>query len=141
MSLQEAVKILKERNRINWQLVDGTEETDFGIFLMREMKAIEVVLKEVEKINTNVIGIEDNKFLDICKDDVIIADTINGKRYLRVVYGSPLQEFDFDGCWCGWDLQNEEVTPLFKLQGTPLIVGNIDDKEIYDKWENGDVER
>jgi hypothetical protein len=141
MNLQEAVKILKERNRINWQLVDGTEETDFGIFLLREMKAIEVVLKEVEKINTNVIGIEDNKFLDICKDDVIIADTINGKRYLRVVYGSPLQEFDFDGCWCGWDLQNEEVTPLFKLQGTPLIVGNIDDKEIYDKWENGDVER
>ena len=50
MNLQEAVKILKERNRINWQLVDGTEETDdFGIFLLREMKAIEVVLKEVEK--------------------------------------------------------------------------------------------
>ena len=141
MNLQEAVKILKERNRINWELVDGTETTDFGIFLLLEMKAIEVVLKEVEKINTNVIGIKDNKFLDICKDDVIIADTINGKRYLRVVYGSPLQEFDFDGCWCGWDLQNEEVTPLFQLQGTPLIVGNIDDKEIYDKWENGDVER
>ena len=47
MSLQEAVKILKERNRINWQLVDGTEETDFGIFLLREMKAIEVVLQAV----------------------------------------------------------------------------------------------
>ena len=49
MSLEEAIKILKERNRINWQLVDGTEETDFRIFIMKEMKAIEVVLKEVEK--------------------------------------------------------------------------------------------
>ena len=49
MSLEEAVKILKERNRINWELVDGTETTDFGIFLLREMKAIEVVLKEVER--------------------------------------------------------------------------------------------
>ena len=49
MNLQEAVMILKERNRINWELVDGTETTDFGIFLLREMKAIEVVLKEVEK--------------------------------------------------------------------------------------------
>ena len=49
MNLQEAVKILKERNAINWQLVDGSESTDFGIFIMKEMKAIEVVLKEVEK--------------------------------------------------------------------------------------------
>ena len=100
MNLQEAVKILKERNDINWQLIDGSETTDFGIFIMNEMKAIEVVLKEVEKTNTNVIGVKDNKFSKIHKDDVIIADTINGKRYLRVVYGSPLQEFNFDGCWC-----------------------------------------
>ena len=49
MSLEEAVKILKERNRINWELIDGSESTDFGIFIMKEMKAIEVVLKEVEK--------------------------------------------------------------------------------------------
>ena len=49
MSLEEAVKILKERNDINWQLIDGSESTDFGIFIMKEMKAIEVVLKEVEK--------------------------------------------------------------------------------------------
>ena len=49
MSLEEAIQILKERNAINWQLVDGTETTDFGIFLMREMKAIEVVLKELER--------------------------------------------------------------------------------------------
>ncbi len=49
MNLQEAIKILKERNDINWQLVDGAESTDFGIFIMKEMKAIEVVLKEVEK--------------------------------------------------------------------------------------------
>ena len=48
MNLQEAIKILEERNRINWQLVAGEEATDFGIFLLREMKAIEVVLKEVE---------------------------------------------------------------------------------------------
>ena len=47
MSLEEAVKILKERNEINWQLVDGTESTDFGIFIMKEMKAIEVVLQAV----------------------------------------------------------------------------------------------
>ena len=49
MSLDEAVKILKERNEYNWMLIDGTESTDFGIFIMKEMKAIEVVLKEVEK--------------------------------------------------------------------------------------------
>ena len=49
MSLEEAVKILKERNEINWQLIDGSESTDFGIFIMKEMIAIEVVLKEVEK--------------------------------------------------------------------------------------------
>ena len=49
MNLQEAVKILKERNEINWQLIDGSETTDFGIFIMKEMKAIEVVLKEVER--------------------------------------------------------------------------------------------
>jgi len=49
MSLEEAVNILKERNEINWQLIDGSESTDFGIFIMKEMKAIEVVLKEVEK--------------------------------------------------------------------------------------------
>lgn len=49
MSLEEAIQILKERNAINWQLVDGAETTDFGIFIMKEMKAIEVVLKEVEK--------------------------------------------------------------------------------------------
>ncbi len=48
MSLEEAVKILKESNRMNWLLVDGTEETDFGIFLLREIKAIEVVLQAVE---------------------------------------------------------------------------------------------
>ena len=48
MSLQEAVKILKERNDINWQLIDGSESTDFGIFIMKEMKAIEVVLQAVE---------------------------------------------------------------------------------------------
>ena len=47
MSLEEAVKILKERNEINWQLVDGGETTDFGIFIMKEMKAIEVVLQAV----------------------------------------------------------------------------------------------
>ncbi len=47
MSLDEAVKILKERNDINWQLIDGTESTDFGIFIMKEMKAIEVVLQAV----------------------------------------------------------------------------------------------
>ena len=49
MNLQEAVKILKERNEINWQLIDGNGTTDFDIFIMNEMKAIEVVLKEVEK--------------------------------------------------------------------------------------------
>ena len=49
MSLEEAIQILKERNAINWQLVDGSESTDFGVFIMKEMKAIEVVLKEVEK--------------------------------------------------------------------------------------------
>jgi len=49
MSLEEAIQILKERNDINWQLIDGSETTDFGIFIMKEMKAIEVVLKEVEK--------------------------------------------------------------------------------------------
>ena len=49
MNLQEAVKILKERNRINWELIDGNESSDFDIFIMKEMKAIEVVLKEVEK--------------------------------------------------------------------------------------------
>ena len=49
MSLEEAVKILKERNEINWHLVDGNESSDFGIFIMKEMKAIEVVLKEVDK--------------------------------------------------------------------------------------------
>ena len=49
MNLQEAVKILKERNEINWQLVDGSETTDFDIFIMKEIKAIEVVLNEVEK--------------------------------------------------------------------------------------------
>ena len=47
MSLEEAVKILKERNRINWELIDGSETTDFGIFIMKEMKAIEVVLQAV----------------------------------------------------------------------------------------------
>jgi len=31
MSLEEAIKILKERNAINWHLVDGSETTDFGI--------------------------------------------------------------------------------------------------------------
>ena len=49
MNLQEAVNILKERNDINWQLIDGSETTDFGIFITKEMKATEVVLKEVEK--------------------------------------------------------------------------------------------
>jgi hypothetical protein len=49
MSLEEAIQILKERNAINWKFVDGTETTDFGMFLMREMKAIEVVLKELER--------------------------------------------------------------------------------------------
>ena len=49
MNLDEAVKILKECNEINRKLIDGTESTDFGIFIMKEMKAIEVVLKEVEK--------------------------------------------------------------------------------------------
>ena len=49
MSLEEAVKILKERNEINWQLIDGNEPSDFGIFIMNEIKAIEIVLKEVEK--------------------------------------------------------------------------------------------
>ena len=49
MSLEEAIKILKERNAINWQLLDGTETTDFSIFIMKEMKAVEVVLNEVEK--------------------------------------------------------------------------------------------
>ena len=49
MSLEEAVKILKERKEINWHLVEGNESSDFGIFIMKEMKAIEVVLKEVEK--------------------------------------------------------------------------------------------
>lgn len=48
MNLQEAVKILKERNEINWELIDGNETTDFGIFIMKEMKAIEVVLQAVE---------------------------------------------------------------------------------------------
>ena len=47
MSLEEAVKILKKRNEINWQLIDGSESTDFGIFIMKEMKAIEVVLQAV----------------------------------------------------------------------------------------------
>ena len=47
MSLEEAVMILKERNEINWQLIDGSESTDFGIFIMKEMKAIEVVLQAV----------------------------------------------------------------------------------------------
>jgi hypothetical protein len=49
MSLEEAVKILKERKEINWHLVEGNEPSDFGIFILKEMKAIEVVLKEVEK--------------------------------------------------------------------------------------------
>jgi hypothetical protein len=49
MSLEEAIQILKERNVINWQLVYGAESTDFGIFITKEIKAIEVVLKEVEK--------------------------------------------------------------------------------------------
>ena len=49
MSLEEAIKILKERNAINWLLVDGEETTDFGIYIMKEMKAIEVVLNEVER--------------------------------------------------------------------------------------------
>jgi hypothetical protein len=49
MSLEEAVKILKERKEINWHLVEGDECSDFGIFILKEMKAIEVVLKEVEK--------------------------------------------------------------------------------------------
>ena len=97
--------------------------------------------EQVERISTGVIGVKDNKFSNMHKDDVIIADTINGKRYLRVVYGSPLQEFNFGGCWCGWDLQNEEVIPIFQMQGMPLIVGNIDDKEIYDKWESSEVEK
>ena len=48
MSLEEAVKILKERNEINWHLVDGNESSDFDIFIMKEMKAIEVVLQAVE---------------------------------------------------------------------------------------------
>ena len=48
MNLQEAVKILKERNRINWELIDGNEPSDFGIFIMKEIKAIEVVLQAVE---------------------------------------------------------------------------------------------
>ena len=47
MSLEEAVQILKKRNEINWQLVDGTESTDLRIFIMKEMKAIEVVLQAV----------------------------------------------------------------------------------------------
>ena len=47
MNLQEAVKILKERNRINWELIDGSESTDFGIFIMKEMKVIEVVPQAV----------------------------------------------------------------------------------------------
>lgn len=49
MSLEEAIQILKERNAINWQLVEGNEPSDFGIFIMKEMKAIEVVLKELER--------------------------------------------------------------------------------------------
>lgn len=49
MSLEEAIKILKERNAINWQLAYGAETIDFGIFILKEMKAIEVVLEEVEK--------------------------------------------------------------------------------------------
>jgi hypothetical protein len=49
MSLEEAIQILKERNAVNWQLVDGAETTDFSIFIMKEIKAIEIVLKEVEK--------------------------------------------------------------------------------------------
>ena len=48
MNLQEAVKILKERNEINWQLIDGSGTTDFDIFIMKEIKAIEVVLQAVE---------------------------------------------------------------------------------------------
>ena len=47
MNLGEAVKILKERNEINWHLLDGNESSDFGIFIMKEMKAIEVVLQAV----------------------------------------------------------------------------------------------
>jgi hypothetical protein len=49
MSLEEAVKILKECKEINWHLVEGNESSDFGIFILKEMKAVEVVLKEVEK--------------------------------------------------------------------------------------------
>ena len=49
MNLKEAVKILKERKEINWQLVQGNETSDFGLFIMKEIKAVEVVLKEVEK--------------------------------------------------------------------------------------------
>lgn len=49
MSLEEAVKILKERKEINWHLVEGNESSDFCLFVMKEIKAVEVVLKEVEK--------------------------------------------------------------------------------------------
>ena len=31
MSLEEAIQILKERNAINWQLIDGSETTDFDM--------------------------------------------------------------------------------------------------------------
>lgn len=49
MTLKEAIEVLKDRNAVNWKLIEGEETTDFGIFLMREMKAIEVVLKELER--------------------------------------------------------------------------------------------
>jgi hypothetical protein len=48
MSLDEAIKLLKERKEINWHLVDGNESSEFGIFIMKEIKAIEVVLQAVE---------------------------------------------------------------------------------------------
>lgn len=47
MSLEEAVKILKERKEINWHLVEGNESSDFGIFIMKEIKAVEMVLEEL----------------------------------------------------------------------------------------------
>ena len=49
MNLEEAIQILKERKEVNWHLVEGNESSDFGIFILKEMKAIEVVLKELER--------------------------------------------------------------------------------------------
>ena len=50
MTLEESKEILKDWVRLDLETLDGDTESDYAKFVLRTIKAIEVVLDTVEKL-------------------------------------------------------------------------------------------